>query len=75
MEETLEARGKRLRLQTAVMEDDADADWRCMEDQVEKLEEYTTLLEPGLIQDAMGLVIVQIYLNKMRRSWDGLEET
>ena len=73
MEETLEARGKRLRLQTAVMEDDADADWRYMEDQVEKLEEYTTLLEPGLIQDAMGLVIVQIYLNKMRRSWDGLE--
>ena len=74
MDETPEMKGRRLRLQTAIIEDDVDSDWRTMEDNVEKLEEYAAMLEPGLIQDAVGLCVVQIYLNKMRRSWDGLEE-
>ena len=32
------------------------------------------LLDPGLLQDAVGLVVMQVYLNRMRRSWLDLEE-
>ncbi len=65
---------KKLRLQTAKLEDDVDGDWRLLEDQVDKLESYVNQLDAGLIQDAVGLVVVQVYLNRMRRAWDGLEE-
>ena len=74
MGETPEEAGKRLRMQTASLEDDVDHDWRQIEDKVESLEEMAALLDPGLLQDAVGLVVVQIYLNRMRRSWEDLED-
>lgn len=74
MDETPEQTGKRLRLQTAILEDDVDYDWRYMDERVEKLEEIAELLDPSLLQEAIGLVVMQVYLNRMRRSWMDLEE-
>ncbi len=74
MAETPNQTERRLKMQTAILEDDVDGDWRIMEDNVDALESYANQLDPGLLCDAVGLVVVQVYLNRMRRAWDGLEE-
>lgn len=72
--ETPKQREKRLRMAKAKMEDDVDYDWAYFDERVEILEDEMKDLEDGVVRDAIGLVIVQVYLNRMRRDWDEAEE-
>lgn len=74
MEETDEDKGKRLRMQVAILEDEVDSDWSYMADRLSELEAKVERMPNGIVAEACGLVIVQCYLNGMRRKWQELDD-
>lgn len=65
---------KRLRGEACVIQSAADHDWSYFEEHVEELEEAILRKAPKIIRAAAGLVIVQIYLNKITRSFEEFDE-
>ncbi len=70
MAETRWEKIRRLRMETAAMEDSVDQFWAKMRDELGLLSEIVDGLPEGVVRDAVTLVIVQTTLNGIRRDWD-----
>lgn len=62
-----------LATQAAIMQSDCDHDWAFFEDRVEELNKLTDSIPNGPIKAAVGLVVVQAYLNSINRMLEEAE--
>lgn len=68
--ETEEQKVKRITNHASVFQADVDHDWLYFEQEVEELEKIVEEMGDCLVRSVLGFVIVQIYLNKIKRGLD-----
>lgn len=73
MEETQEQALRRLHTTAALIQSEADHDWQYFAEHIEELEAMVERVRNPVVKAAVGLVIVQVYLNGIQRHFDEID--